>query len=474
MFPANASCSDLSEIDLDEWMDNSCLKELVNKDALGLLRDISDDKIQKNTEGPFFRGTIGNDTEYLYGMHVVFSVGQTNEMVTDTCKNLDSSRCHTLFVAINEVYARLPPRIRSGDLHSCAMDSYVTYESIRVFEDGQGIKCKDGHVRSVSCDEQNVYVSGIKIVDAFKYKENVVFVTEHVLPFMWIDEHEKPRKHQVKDRRIRPAVTIHSFGFDEKECNVHIRITEPDCESFLFADAVVPSTLELISVTRNMCDCNLTPVTIRHKPTHSGYNNKTYLNMSIRDKRTKIELTKLVHEFHMHNSGHTLPEVEKEWRKFDKNTPRNEEIPENNTKETMTDHQFSNPPLARSLVQSKKRRVSYMPFNHEPPPLHATQLPHKDNSFSSIQGLSAHPVQPYFSPLRAIRNDSPTSPLELHKELKMKKRNMHKCGKCFFGIDESDDFEYVCDKCGAFFHYECTSLQETIEDDEFVCDFCLV
>lgn len=463
--PKNASCSDLSDIDLVEWMEgHPCMKD-IDKDTLGMLRDLSSDKILRNTDGPFYHGSIGNDTDYVYGMHAVFSATRENLMVSAACKNMDLGDNHTLFVSEDDFYSRLPPRILSGDLNKCAMESYVVCDTLRIFENGQEITCKDGHIRNVTCDTKNVYISGSRIIDAFKYNELVIFVTENVLPFMWIDEHEKPRKHQVKDRRIRPAVVIHSFGFDEKEHNVHITITEPGCENFAFSDAVIPSTLDLVSNTRNMCDCNLTNVTIRHKPTHSGYNNKTFLNMSVREKRTKIDLIKIVHDFHMHNSGHTLPDLEKEWRKFDKTTTRNEETVENNTKETMTDHQFSNPPVARSLT-NKKRRISSVSFKHEPPPPHATQLPH--NSFSSIQQNANQTQPPTFSPLRATRNKSPTSPLDLHTE----RKHQTKCGKCFFGIDESDDFEYICDTCGLSFHYECTSLKNSAEGD-FKCNLCL-
>lgn len=482
--PTISSLSQSRNSSSDSLLNLEGLEDLVQQDPYdALLSYLNDEDIVVNTQGPFFRGRIGTETIFSEGMHVVFSREPTsnNRMLQYLCGKLDTSTTWTLFITNDNNYDNLPPRMMTGDLHNDFMQSHVTQDIGKVFTNDQQFTCKNNHQRSVMCNLENVYVSGVRVMDAFVYMNKNVFVMESCLPFMWMNDDEKPRCHQVKDRKIRPTILVHMHGVNEMENKLFLEITEPGCD-YSFENSIVPSIVEISPTTRNVACCNLKGARIQHKPTHSGYSENTFMNICIRDKNNRKELMRVIHCFHLHNSGHTLSAEEKAWRKSEKGAQTSlDDTIESNSKQIQTDHQHSNPPLPRDVYSYKgsgKRKLcsTYVSGTsiRDPPPLHSTQPPQFTLN-AMVQPAS--PPRPH-----RVESLSPTSPLDLHTLMKtniIKKEISEKkcCGKCFFDIDDSSINQYQCDKCFIFFHFECTRFssekEENIDEDYFYCNDCL-
>ena len=423
---------------------------------LDLLRDLSADDLVVNTSGPFFKGAIGCDDTSVDAMHVVMGEARPLKMVDALVDRFVETARSSLFVVEDVEFNRIPPLLQQGRLFTDLMHSHVANGQQKAFCKTNCILCTRSHVRSIHCTSTDVYISDTRIVAAFTHGLHDVYVLEHLLPFLWTDE--PLRSHQVRDRRIRPGITIHVLGGAVTQ-SVAIGINEEDAR-FGYYDGVKPAEVELAVNSLNIFSCNIAECKVTYKTLHAGYKAQMNLNLCLVERRTKFELLRVLHPFQLHNSGHTLPQKEIDWR-ASKPLPSRMDLShsEKNTKQTMTTHHFANPPLPRFYdatenSKRKRQRKQVDATRCDPPPLSCI-LPPKARAPASPQATR--------------KTDSPTSPLDLYKE-----RELY-CKKCSQRIDKSRFFA-TCDECRCHFHHRCTALAYVAAaecvDVPFCCDFC--
>ena len=467
----------------DPFSDELCLDDLHELQSyndecekLQLLRDLHGETLVVNTDGPFYRGALGDRDCNVEAMHVVH--GQTRElrMAADVLQNCDCPPRSTLFVVEDDVYVTsLPPSMAEGRLLYEFLACHVSTRQHRAVDDQCECEMLSSHARTAHCTTRDLFVSRVRVTDAFVYHDRDVYVVETTLPFLyWMTADDVLRLHQVHNRLLRPGVDVYAMGAESDDV-VHLTISEPCADREASGAGVTPSVLELRSVAVNVSRFNIANCKIEHKGSHAGKNNLSMLHLGLRNKQGTADVVRYTHRFYQHNSGYTLNKDEKAWRNQHKQhhahlDPR---VAEANTKQTMTVHQCCNPPLPRvpcARDPAKKRRrketqrlVSFV-SRTDPPPLHAVVPP----TLSS----PASPSGP------RPRTDSPLSPLELHE--------MHRdsdasetevCAACHESI-AGDELVPVCDVCHRPFHLGCTVLgfkaaHELVEDEEYVCPDCI-
>jgi hypothetical protein len=385
----------------------------------------------------------------------------------------DNSKRSKVFLMLkDDAFDSLPPRMIGGDLSSYFLDAHLSDDFTLSFD--EGFTSFGVHVRCVQCSLGVFTISGVCVCEAFHVDGSLVLVMEGILPVMGYSS-EPIRKHQVKERKLRPGdVQMFIFGVEEKHYKVFLEVSEP-VNDITFTNSVEPSVLDIYSTGRNLSHCPFSKVSIRHSPTHSGYRHITHFNICIRDKNNTIELLRIVEEFHMHNSGHTLPKEERKWRNQTdgRNASSISSQPvESTTKSVQTDCSIPVPPLFSDFVRKKRFRffVSSKDASDDvdsllpsPPSLEVTQAPSVNNY---------RPI----SPIATGRDShSPLSPLDLHmleKRLIIERR----CFLCRKEVNEDEEFDCCCDRCGVKFHFECLLKSEGFDElddqQEFFCERC--